>query len=391
LDELVILTFQDAVERLVDYLGCQPSDNVLRDAKQACIEALRDITQSFVWTYLYTHGRIQTVPSYDTGTITYLESTGSNPFEVTLTGGTWPDWASFGTLKVGINNYDVDRRISGTVLTLKSPLQISGDITEATPYGLFRDSYSLPSDFAAEDCVVTPENWFGLYYVHPREWLYQTARWSTTGTPRHFTIMQDQDYGGRLAFRLAPLPQEALTIDFIYKRRPAALVVFKVNGGTVTTAADSNVVQGAGTAFTANMAGDTVIRISGNTKPPTAEFGDNAAVFESKVVSVDTTLQALTLLDAVPSTLTAAPYTVSSWVDITTGTMSQAYLRCCEHHIAMSRTLKDKPSAHRQYKEALEIAKSADSRSNAPRHERVGHWYRPRLRDLGPLNLNRES
>ena len=39
----MLLTFQDAVERLVDYVGGSGSDRLLRDCKPAAIEALRDL------------------------------------------------------------------------------------------------------------------------------------------------------------------------------------------------------------------------------------------------------------------------------------------------------------------------------------------------------------
>src|SRR4051812_13716732 len=101
------LTYQDAVERLIDYLGAQPSDTVLRDAKQAAIEALRELTQAHAWTYLYTHGRIVTQPEYTSGLITYEASGDDGPYEVALAGGTWPALAAFGVLRTGNINYDV--------------------------------------------------------------------------------------------------------------------------------------------------------------------------------------------------------------------------------------------------------------------------------------------
>jgi hypothetical protein len=39
---MALLTFQDAVERLVDYVGGTGSDQLVRDAKHVAIEAPRD-------------------------------------------------------------------------------------------------------------------------------------------------------------------------------------------------------------------------------------------------------------------------------------------------------------------------------------------------------------
>ena len=45
-------------------------------------------------------------------------------------------------------------------------------------------------------------------------------------------------------------------------------------------------------------------------------------------------------------------YTISDRVDIEEGAMLNAYFRCVEKHLGMDRTLKDKPSAAKQYAEA---------------------------------------
>lgn len=385
----MLLTFQDSVERLVDYLGGEPSDAVLRDAKKAVISALRDITQCFTWTYLYEHGRITTSKSYDCGLVTYLPVGGQVPNQLTLVGGCWPDWSMFGTVRLFNTNFDVAQRLSGTVLQLSSPLAPSYMITNPTAYGIFRDTYTMPENFQSQDQTIVKTNWTGLDYVHPREWLMETATIGIIGDPIVYTFMADDDFGGRLCMKLAPFPTEPREIDYIYKRRANALNLFRSNCGTVATGVNSKTIQGTGTAFTTQMADVCVVRVSGNNKPPTSEWGDNPAVFESKIVAVNPATQMLTLLEAAPAAYAAAPYTISNWLDITTGTMSQAFERCCEMHISMTRVLKDKPSARLQYEAALEVAKCADCRVSLPRTAGVPAAYRRRLKDY-PISLQRE-
>ncbi len=62
--------------------------------------------------------------------------------------------------------------------------------------------------------------------------------------------------------------------------------------------------------------------------------------------------------------------------------MLHAYPRCVEKHLGMSRSLKDRPSAPRQYLDALAEAKSADSRSFTGRSPGQGGSLRRRLRDM---------
>jgi hypothetical protein len=385
----MILTFQDAVERLIDYLGAQASDTVLRDAKQACIEALRDLVQAHPWTYLYATGRINLTPSYDDGLVTYLASSGAYPNQVTISGGTWPDWAALGVLRIANYNYDVLKLINGTTLQLVASTAPPSDIATPTEFGLFQDSYTLPDDFAEIDQAFIPLTWGNVNYCHPRQWLWEISRWGLIGNPVVFTVMADPDQGGKLCMRFAPFPVLPYPVEFLYKRHSKPLTVFKACQGTITTASSSTTVVGTGTAFTKQMVGGCVLRISGTSKPPTAQFGDNPAIFESKITGYTSATQIETL-DAVPDAYTNAPYTVSSYVDIETGAMEQAYLRCCEMHIAISRIMKDKPSAKQQYLTALEVAKCADSRSMKPRVAGEPSAVRWRLKDY-PINLGSEA
>lgn len=384
----MLLTYQDAVERMIDYIGGDVSDSVIRDAKQACIEALRDIVQAHPWTYLYGHARIILTQSYSQGLVTYLGSTGAYANQVTLTGGSWPDWAALGVLRINNINHDVVRRVNGTTLQLSPASSPPFDITTPVGFGLFQDSYTLPADFASIDQGLIPMTWGTVRYCHPREWMWETERWGLVGNPLIFTIMADPDFGGRLCIKFAPFPALQVPFDYIYKRHSNPLKVFKSCEGKITTAQGSNTIVGTGTSFTPQMINSCVLRISGTSKPPTAEFGDNPAVFESKITGYTSATQ-ITTWDDVPAAYANSPYTISSYVDIETGAMEQAYLRCCKMHISMSRVLKDKPSARLQYETALEVAKCADSRNMAPRVAGPPVSVRRRLKDY-PFDLTSE-
>jgi hypothetical protein len=172
----MLLTYQDAVERLVDYVGGTGSDQLLRDAKQSAIEALRDLISEHPWTYLYTQARIVTQPSYTDGQLTYQASSGAVPYLVTLSGGTWPDWAAAGILRIDNINYGVALRVSDQQLALDPvPTPPADDIPGGVPYGLFLDAYDLPPDFGSQDTTFVPNNFGGMRYVHPREWLVDTS------------------------------------------------------------------------------------------------------------------------------------------------------------------------------------------------------------------------
>jgi hypothetical protein len=111
--------------------------------------------------------------------------------------------------------------------------------------------------------------------------------------------------------------------------------------------------------------------------------GNNPATFEAIIYSVQSPTQ-LTLMPLTPSTVnySGVAYVISDPIDIETGSMMNAFLRCCEHKLAQHRIMKDKPDAKAQYLDELRRAKEADSRSFAGRAEGEVNWNRMRMKDM---------
>lgn len=385
----MLLTFQDSVESLIDYMGADVSQTVLRDSKKAVTEALREIASAHVWTYLYKHGRIETTAAYNQGTVSYQACGGTYPHQLTLSGGQWPTWAPWGTIRIGDGNFDVERRVSGTVVTLKPPLVPGHDFTSLA-YGLFQVAYPLPEDFMSQDVTFIPRNFGGMRFVHPREWLMESSSWCVLGDPLIFSIMADRHIAGRMSMYLAPFPTYPVPIDFIYKRHLIPLEVFKVATGTASTAAGFTTVTGLGVNWTPNMARTSVFRISSVPKllPTNNEYGDNPAAWESKIIHVPTSQQ-LQTIDCAPVSLANMPYTISSYIDIE-HVMEQAFRRRCEYQLCIGRRAKNKQAAYDDYILALKTAKSADYRNSYPRHAGPEHQGYRRLADM-PINLQHEG
>ncbi len=443
-------TFEDVVEHGFDYLGGNPSDVALRDCKRAALEAYRELINAHNWSSYYTHGRIITsgafagaaipvitspsptptpsptttpIEGYAYGTdggywvegtgysdvgadedpgvtvtnasIQYQSSSGTYPFQVTLSGTTWPAWAGDGAyLRVGEVNARVAEMKSATVLTLDPMVTFDIDLPAGTPFTLYRDTYLLPEDFIAQDQALYQRNFGGMDYTHPREWLYENRYVFAAGTPQYYTITGDKQYPGRLTLKVFPWPYESKTIDFIYKRRARPLRIYRTTGGstpalaaggTIATTAGSNVITGTSTAFAPDMVGSVLRLANTGLCLPTSEIGKNPAAFESLITSWISATSVMTC-DAPTQTLTGLAYTISDRVDIEEGAMLNAYLRCVEMHLGMVRTLKDKPSARNQYLEELNRAKAADSRSFQGRAVGIRRPLRRRLRDY-PIHL----
>jgi hypothetical protein len=402
-------TYEDVAEHGFDYLGGNPSDVAERDCKRAALEAYRELINAHNWTMYYTHGRIITSGSFVGGdaddpsvdnvvnaSIQYQATGGTYPRQVTLSGATWPAWSASGTyIRVGQVNARVAEMKSATVLTLDPEVTFDCDLPAGTPFALYRDTYVLPEDYIAQDQALYERNFGGMDYTHPKEWLYENRYVFAMGVPMYYTVTGDKYYPGRLTLKIFPWPYETKSIDFIYKRRPRPLRIYKVfggstpqlsKGGTIATTSNSNTITGTGTSFTQDMVG-SVLRLS-NTGLilPTSDVGRSPAAFES-LITAWTSATSIAVHETPTQTLSGLAYTISDRVDIEEGAMLNAYFRCVEKHISIGRTLQDKPSAAKAYDAELNRAKAADSRSFQGRAAGIHRPLRRRLRDY-PIHLS---
>lgn len=384
-------TFEDIINHGFDYLGGGLSDNTRRDCVRAALEAYRELANAFNWSYLYSQSRIITSAAFDGSaegaTIAYDHEGGTYPRQATITGAMWPDWAADGCIRVGEVAYKVDERKSATVVTLDETINPGVDLDAGTQFQLYRDTYLLPDDYISQDQALYERNFGGMSFTHPREWLYNSRYVFNEGQPQFYTVTGDRKHPGRLVLKIYPWPTEAKSIDFLYKRRPKALTIVSDSTGKVSASTGSNAITGTGTAFTPAMVGSVIRLSSSAAKLPTSLImSSNPAVFES-VVTAYVSSTSIQVADPVDQDFSAVAYTISSLIDIEQGAMLNAYHRCVEKHIGMSRTLKDKPSAAQQYLVALNEARAADSRSFAGRSVGSSGRVRMRLRDM-PQDLS---
>jgi hypothetical protein len=191
-------TVMDMIDYLTDFMGADPSPEANRVCKRAIQNGLKRVVNAHNWSYFYMHLRVPTNGFYDsvaTGTgIQYQVSSGTYPFQVTLTGGTFPSWTAFGTFRIGLVTYDVDRFISPTICTLVPMQAAAADMAAGTAFTLYRDTYPLPHDFVATDEGFADVSWGSMEYVHPNVWL-RTNRYyqSYSNTPRYYCVPDDHE------------------------------------------------------------------------------------------------------------------------------------------------------------------------------------------------------
>lgn len=334
-------TTADAIQHLIDAFGTTAKASEQRRRRSAIAAAYRDVARFYPWSYLTKHERLTFTAPYSTGTVSY-DHTGSVSGEriVSLAGGTFPTWAGRATIVFGSIEYDVQKRIDGTTLQLTENSN-PGDDVGGSAFVIYRDKYLLPQDFLRGDRVFKHDNRQGLVYTAPADYFVQRSREKSTGTPKYYTFMGDEDDTGRMMARVWPLPTAALTVDYAYLRQPRQLLFDEYSAGTISIA--SAAVTGVLTSFTEAMIG-SVIRISFSGAQADETTGDTAPqwfermampmpyIYERRITAVGSGT-ALTL-DSAPGNVSSVLYQISDPIDLEPGLMLTSFIRAMEAHYA---------------------------------------------------------
>jgi hypothetical protein len=360
--QLGLTTFKDLCDRLYDYAGANPASEAVRNVKRAALDAYRDLALAGPWTYYYQQGRIVTNADQADGTVTYDHTGGTYERMLTLSTGTWPDWAPFGVVQIGTGSYTVAEKKTATVLTLSSHSNPGADVAAGASYRLYRDTYPLPIDFRMGYAHHMQANWGGLHYCHPSEWLAQRELSGSIGTPYAYTVAGDDNYFGALALKLYPPPDDEYTLNFLYQRLPRQLRVDDYSAGTVGLTAGLLTLSGTGTSWSSRHVGCVVrVSLSDTDELPTGPDGLNPYAEERTVLAVDsaTSIQ----VDAAWSqSLSGVRYVLSDPADVEPGVMLNALFRGAEDQLGKQMRLRDRGDTAALYRQALLEAKAADSR-----------------------------
>ena len=348
----MIQTYQDMVEHLLDLFDLGETARDRRLAKRAVDEAYRELPQRAHWTFYDRHLSLQTSAPYLTGTIDYDHTGGTNERQVTLTGGTWPTWAKAGRFTIGQLKYEVDRRVSSTVLTLKDISNPGADVASGTAYQIERIQYELPADFhRLTRCFDTL--WQTAIWVATAQDVRDQAAivYTTSSYPWRVAIVSTDDTVGRLALEFTPPPATSRSYDLFYEAMPRALVTEKEARGTVAVTSGSTTATGTSTAFASSHVG-SIIRLSPNsTQEPSNQVGyrngdkDIAAVFESRIEAY-TSATVLVLETAAPAAYSGVKFAISDPLDIEPHGMWFGLMKMCE--AAMARNVRAKDVAQRE-------------------------------------------
>ena len=362
-----LFTYKDAVDHLLQWNGGNPDPIARQDARRACCEALREIVNLHRWSFYVTHGRISTVASYDTGTVEYDHTGGSNERQLTLTTGTWPTWAEYGTVQISSVPYVVSRRISGSILQLAEESNPGADVASGTTYKIYRESYPLPPLWKAlASNLIEVNHARVLRFVDPKVWL-NDQRWSRSPSqPFGFTIMGSKQLHGQDMIWFSPPPEAARTYDCVYLRAARPLVTEEYATGTVSSTASSATLTGSGTAWTSAHKG-AVVRLSAtSSQAVTNAYGSNPAAQERVIIAVNSATS-ITVDSAFDQSLSGVKYSISDPVDIDIQCMQNLFLRLAERRMGSFRHRTDISELEMAAVREQLLAMASDSRWLATR------------------------
>lgn len=360
----MLLTLKDVVDDLIAIIGGVSSIDVSRQCRSVVQRSLMEIVNAKPngWRHSIKTGKIQLSAPYDTGTVVYDHTGGSSERLVTLTSGTFPGWAQYGTIDIGGTRYLIDQRLSSTTLTLFED-DNPGDDVSSTAYSIVRQMYLMPRNVARSSGFASVVGQTYLRYISPDAWHSEQTQWiSRTGQPEYFTILRDRHYSGRYVLAISPAPSSAITLDYLARTRPEEPVVESYTTGTVAVTADGTTVTGTGTAFLDSHVG-CVIRLGTTSQIPTSWAGSRPPVAEAVILSVDSPTS-LTVDTPFPESLSGVKLEISSLIDIDREVMQNVFYSLCRLKLAQERTMMEQLSVYGStYRRDLELAFSADNRT----------------------------
>lgn len=369
--DIEILTYQDAVEHVLDRFDLARTARNLRMARRATLNAYRRFPQMHEWAYFKRRYLLTTEASYSTGTVSYDHTGGTYERELTLTTGTWPTNAALGVVVIDGAHYPVEDRKSSTVVTLVLNQNPGADVASGTTYVWYREGYSLPINAikAGRLCEVDSTSNIELTYQSPEQ-AHAIARAyrETTDRPEYYTIRNDGKYYGDLALLLVPPPNTVKTYEYIFTARPRELKLEKENTGTVTISGSSTTVTGTGTAFAGAHVG-CILRLSSSSTAPTSKAGtldgtDNPYVAQRVITSVTNTTSLTIDAYASTSALTTVKYVISDPLDVEMAYID-ALLGLMDAEFAMMANREDAGKCRVRSDELMLWAMDADRRSTA--------------------------
>jgi hypothetical protein len=353
-----VVTYQDAIDRLMDACGGNTTPATVRAIKQSILEAYDEIVLARRWRYFAKQYRLATVAP-ETGTLSYSASTGL----FTIDTGTFPTWAELAILEVGEVRYLVKTRSSSTTLLADDILRPVDDIAAETSFTIYKDIHPLPWDFREISRPLDEGNDPWVQYTTLADWLESVRYSSGSGSPYLFAIAAHPYQQGRFVALTYPHHDSARTLDFAYQRYARPLIYNGFDSpcrdGTISASATAT-ITGSSSAFESGMVGSILRWGRTATSYPDGVGGLNAYKTQSYITTYSSATS-IVISDTV-TVSASTKYTISDPLDLDRAMLNAFYLGAT-WKVMQRLKMPGAQEAERDYHTALNKARQADGKS----------------------------
>ena len=318
-----MFTFWDMVQRLLLRNGLPSDPGSVARCRTAVDAAYRYLPAVHAWRFYNRRLALTTEAPVSIDAVTYDHTGGSYERQLTITGSsTWPATAMYGEVLLGDVTYQIERRVSNTVVTLTEETNPGADTT-STAVTWYRGVYPFPVPVRQVGEVWRGNQMFRVRVCSPAEYPRMRKMFRQPGTPMQYSVIPSRDRIGVMDFCLIPPPTISEVYEIQVDVNPMPLRTYEVSGNTASLTSGSTTVTCTGTSFTSNLVG-TVFRLSPSDALPMGLHQDVEGrveyAWQSVVRRVISATQ-LELVEAATETASSRGYSISDVLDINPATM----------------------------------------------------------------------
>lgn len=371
-----VVTYRDTAVKLITRFGLSGSDREVNQLRVAIADAYRDLPGMHNWRY-YTRQLTFMTSATVTVDVSYDHTGGAHERLMTITGtGTWPADAEYGEVRIGTETFQVERRVSDTLITLSRSANPGADTSGSCVW--MRSTYTLPYPPRQVHEVWRADGTGRLAFTIVSNLGVEVQFYDETATPWRYTLLSSRSVAGGTDIKIIPAPSEAKNYQVTCEIRPWSLLTYDISDTDGAVTSGSTTFTSARGAFTNTLVG-SVIRLSSTSAMPRGKFDFDFSrpeftfqTFVRRVIN-GTSLE---LADAAPSTLSGVGYVISDPIDIEYSVMQNYFEALCWEKFAMNHDNKSLPQAKAVAKEELEKAMTSESSYNWNVQTRTMPWLR---------------
>jgi hypothetical protein len=357
-----LLTFQDAYQRLVIAAGSRDTGTESNAYRAAIVDAMRSLPGKHDWSYYKRVLQITTSEPDSTLEGSYDHTGGTYERQLTLSTGTWSDIAEHGQVLMNNNLFDIERRISDTVVTLTADSN-PGQDAATTGITWCRTAYDLGQRVRRIHYVSEAVNDVPLSHVSQAELAMHLRRTPQVSTPIIYNIHQSGGAMSSIEIEFAPPPLDAraYVIPFEAQPRPLRTLADLARG----TASGTTFNAGGESSFKPWHVGSVLRVIDNSTDTPTSQTG-NKSLFtpwiEQRIItSVAADGSSCTIDSAFDDSYSGVNAIVTDPLDLDPAVMWEYFMALCRLKVSQYAPVGTKVGEHLQLeRQALRSAIAND-------------------------------